>query len=82
MITVKFFGLISIDYNIRQLTVREGKVSDVLKEIIQRRPDISEQQLIQAIMMINKKPVSGKKRLSTELKDGDELVLLSPVSGG
>lgn len=82
MISVKFFGLLSVDYNIRQMTVKAGKVSDVLKEIIQQRPDIPERQLIQAVMVINKKPVSGRKRLYIELKDGDELVFLSSVSGG
>jgi len=82
MVTVKFFGLISVDYNIRQLTVKAGKVSDAIKEIIRQRPDISEGQLIQAVMVINKKPVSGRKRLFIELEDGDELVFLSSVSGG
>lgn len=82
MVTVKFFGLISVDYNIRQLTIKAGKVSEALKEIVRQRPDISERQLIQAIMVINKNPVYGRKRLSIELKDGDELVFLSSVSGG
>jgi len=82
MITVKFFGLISVDHNIKQLIVKEGKVRDVLKEIILQCPNLSNQQLMQAIMIINKKRTSGNTRFSIELKDGDELVFLNPSSGG
>ncbi|TGE35371.1 hypothetical protein E4K67_25600 [Desulfosporosinus fructosivorans] len=82
MITVKFFGLISVDSNIRQLIVKEGTVRQVLDEVIQSCPNISEHKLEQAIMFVNKKHISGNKRFSVVLKDGDELALLSPSSGG
>ena len=82
MITVKFFGLISVDYNIRQLHVKAGTVRQVLKEIRHSCPDISEEQLLQVVMFINKQHISGNKRLSVVLKEGDELVLISPASGG
>ncbi len=82
MITVKFFGLISVDSNIRQLLVKEGTVRQVLNEVIESCPDISEQQLTQVIMFVNKQHISGNKRFSVLLRDGDELALLSPASGG
>lgn len=82
MITVKFFGLISVDNNVRHLLVNEGKVSQVLNEVRERCPGISEHQLMQAVMIINNKQIYGSKRFSMMLKDGDELVLLSPSSGG
>lgn len=82
MITVKFFGLLSVDNNVRQLLVKEGTVRQVLNEVKQSCPMITEEQLIQAIMVINKQHISGNKRFSVVLRDGDELALLSPVSGG
>lgn len=82
MITVKFFGLISVDGNIRQLLVKEGTVRQVLNEVMQSCPNISEQQLMQVIMFVNKQHISGYKRFSVVLKEGDELALLSPSSGG
>lgn len=82
MITVKFLGLLSVDNNVRQLLVKEGTVRQVLNEVKQSCPMISEEQLIQAIMVINKQHISGYKRFSVVLRDGDELALLSPVSGG
>lgn len=82
MITVKFFGLISVENNVRQLLVKEGTVRQVLNEVMQSCPNISEQQLRQTIMFVNKQHISGNKRFSIVLKDGDELALLSPASGG
>ncbi|HBV87958.1 MoaD/ThiS family protein [Desulfosporosinus sp.] len=82
MITVKFFGLISVDSNIRQLLVKEGTVREVLNEVVQSCPNISEQLLTQAIMFLNNQHITGKKRFSVVLKEGDELALLSPSSGG
>lgn len=82
MVKVKFFGLISVESNVKELSVKEGTVRQVFDEVKQVCPDISEQQLMQAIIFINKKHLTGNKRLSVVLKDGDELALLSPGSGG
>lgn len=82
MITVKFYGLISIEVNVRQLFVKEGTVRQVLNEVKEKCPNFSEKQVTQAVMFINKQHVTGNKRFSIFLKNGDELALLSPLSGG
>lgn len=82
MITVKFFGLVRIDNNIGQLQIPEGTVRHVFNEVIRLYPRISNEQLIQSIMFVNKKQVIGNRRFSIVLKDGDELALLNPVGGG
>lgn len=82
MITVKFFGLISVEAGVRQLFAKEGTVRQVLNEVRKECPSFSEQHIMQAVMFINKQNVSGNKRFSVVLKDGDELALLSPLSGG
>ena len=82
MITVKFFGLISVEAGVRQLLTMEGTVRQVLNEARKECPSFSEKQIMQAVMFINKQNVSGNKRFSIILKDGDELALLSPLSGG
>jgi molybdopterin converting factor small subunit len=82
MITVKFFGLISVDSNIKQMLVKEGTVRQVLNEVIQNCPNIKEQSIMQSILFLNKQNITGRKCFSMVLKDGDELALLSPISGG
>lgn len=82
MITVKFFGLISVDYNIRQILVKEGSVKQALEEIRKNCPHIPEQHLMKALLFVNKHHLSGNKRLFVILKDGDELALINPSSGG
>lgn len=82
MITVKFFGLINVDNNIKHLTVDDGKLKDVIEEIVTKYPTITKKQLLSSVMFINKKQVSSKKSFSTTLKDGDEIAFISPSSGG
>ena len=82
MITVKFFGLVRIEANKSQLLVKAGTIRQVLNEVRQSCPSLSEQQLKQAVMFVNKQQMNGNRRFSVELKDGDELVLLSPMCGG
>lgn len=82
MITVKFFGLISLESDVRQLKIKDGTVRQVLNEIKKLYPGFTDQQIKSAVMFINKEQVNGRKRFSIVLKDGDELALLNPLSGG
>lgn len=82
MITVKFFGLLSVNHAIKKIEMKEGKVQDVLTQVIRLYPGFTEKQLKQSIMIINKKQVSGNKRFAVELQSGDELVFLNSSSGG
>lgn len=94
MITVKFFGMLRFDSGISSLLIDKGTVrqefsdgeaftvKQALNEVKRQCPNISEQQLQEAILFINKQQVTGPKRFSIVLKDGDELALLSPAGGG
>ena len=82
MITVKFFGMMSVNNNLKSFEVKEGTVKEVLKAVMIQYPDITAKQLKQSVMIINKKHVFGRKRLSSVLHSGDELVFLTPSSGG
>lgn len=82
MITVRIFGLISIEYGLNRIDMEEGKVSRILDEIVRQYPGITRKRLQQSVMFINKEQVIVNKVLAMTLKDGDELVLISPSSGG
>jgi molybdopterin converting factor small subunit len=82
MITVKFFGMLSVDYKLKELQVEAGTIEQVLEEIKDIYPEIPKTQLRQAMMFVNQQQVTGNKRFLLALKDGDELAFLSPASGG
>jgi molybdopterin converting factor small subunit len=54
----------------------------IIDEIVRQCPGISRDRLLQSVMFINKEQVNVHKVLARTLKDGDELVLISPSSGG
>ena len=85
MITVKFFGLLNVDNNIKCLIVDTEKPKDVkyvIDEIVFKNPSITKKQLLSSVIFINKNQVVSKKSLAITLKDGDEIAFISPTSGG
>ena len=82
MFEIKFFGWIRNEVGVSKLTMSERTVIESLEEIIKTYPQIDKSHLMNSILFINKKPIIGKKRLTMILKAGDELAILSPVSGG
>lgn len=82
MFDIRFFGWIRSKVGIAKLTMTERTVAEALEEIAERYSQVDISELMQSIIFINKKSVTGKKRLEIFLKEGDELVILSPVSGG
>lgn len=82
MFEIKFFGWIRNEIGVPKLTMSQRTVIEALEEIIKNYPQIDKSHLMQSILFINMKPIIGKKRLTMILKAGDELAILSPVSGG
>lgn len=82
MFEIRFFGWIRNEIGIPKLLMSERTVIEALEEIIKSYPQIDKSQLMQSVLFINKKPVVGKQILTITLKAGDELAILSPVSGG
>ena len=82
MVTVKFFGMIRIHSNVKTIEVAEGTIKEIIEEIVTKCPQVEKTLLLQSIIMLNKVQLTGNKRLKQLLKTGDELVFLSPASGG
>ena len=76
MITVKLYGLLRIESGIREITLEAATVKEVLDHLAAR--GIPGNDLSGCIILIN--GTGAKKR--TKLKDGDTVVLMSPVAGG
>lgn len=84
MVTVRLFGLLRLDTGIKAFSADAGSVRDLypilLEEARRKNPGsgIKASDIDGCIIMVNGK--QGRK--STKLRDGDQVVLMSPVSGG
>ena len=84
MVTVKTYGLFRLDTGIKSLEVEANCVMDIYPVMLQKakeinpRTTITNKDLDGCIVVIN--GVQSKKTAS--LKDGDEVLLMSPVCGG
>jgi len=84
MIKVKFFGLLRLDLKSEGVEFPPSEVSDVrdlLAKLPALFPDFPES-FADQIIMVNDVNVINLKFLRTKLKDGDTVLMLSPVSGG
>mgnify|MGYP000908090084 CR=1 FL=1 len=82
MVTVKFFNLIRSNHGVQQLTVSPGTIENIMIEIRNIYPQITLQELHDAILFINKQKVMHLKRFKEVVKDGDEIVFTNFVGGG
>ena len=76
MITVKLYGLLRIESGIKEKQLSAASVQDVLNHLA--ACGLSRKELDSCIVLIN--GTGAKKR--SKLKDGDTVVLMSPVAGG
>lgn len=84
MVNVKLFGLFRLDTGLKELQLEAASVKELypllLAEARKNKPGtaVSAADIDGCIIMINGK--QGKK--TSKLKDGDEVMLMSPVCGG
>ncbi len=76
MITVKLYGLLRIEYGIKEKQLEVRAVKEVLKVLADC--GIPQKDLDSCVILVN--GVGAKKQ--TKLYDGDTVVLMSPVAGG
>ncbi len=85
MIKIKLFGLFRLDTGIKELTVDSAEhVKDLYPVLMREAKKLNPKTKITAkdidgcIVLVNGK----QKTKSAGLKDGDEVMLMSPVCGG
>jgi len=84
MVHVKLFGLLRLDTGLKELDAEAATVGELypilLREAKRRKPAtaITARDVDGCVILINGK--QGKK--SSRLRDGDEVLLMSPVCGG
>ena len=80
MVTIRLFGPIRENCGQGRIIVEAGTMREVMRLAMQQGVD--EKLFARAVMFVNGQAVVGAKRWALRLRDGDEIVLLSPVGGG
>ena len=80
MITIKLYGMLQEKFVKSRFEVKANAVREAISCIAQTEAE--EKLLRTCVMFVNNKPLRGAARLATKLRDGDELALLPPASGG
>lgn len=80
MVTVRVFGLLREEAG-RSVWTLEAKTLAAVFLALEAH-GLSRVKLRNAWVFVNQKPARGMMRLYKRLDDGDEVALLSPVSGG
>ena len=84
MVTVKLFGLFRLDTGIRAMEAQAASVQELYPILLEKAREIHPDTKITAkdidgcIVMVN----GVQSRKSAKLKDGDTVMLMSPVCGG
>ena len=84
MVHVKLFGLLRLDTGLKELNAQAATVGDLYPILLAEAKRIKPSTKVTAkdvdgcVILINGK--QGKK--SSRLKDGDQVLLMSPVCGG
>lgn len=82
MIKVRFFGMLRLDIKESADMLEAGSIEELLKVIAAKYDKVSMEQLRDAVIFINGINMNELKRYRTGLRDGDEVMFLSSVSGG
>lgn len=81
MIKIRFFGFIRNQTGLSQVEINADTVGEALK-LIDKEYEINLSILRNSLIFVNSVNISELKMFKTSLKDGDEVMILSPAAGG
>ncbi|MDR3217104.1 MAG: MoaD/ThiS family protein [Clostridiaceae bacterium] len=82
MVKVNFFGVLRLDLGMSEVTGEGKNVAELLDNLKRTIEPLKELNLKNYVIFVNGKNISDLKLFRTKLSDGDEVTMLSPVSGG
>lgn len=82
MIKVRFFGFIRSQIGLSYAEIDADRIDEALKLICKEYRNIKLDTLKDSLIFVNSINIADLKRFKTVLKEGDEVMILSPVAGG
>lgn len=80
--TVRLFGVFRLKSGISRITLDITQGAELFKELSRKFSDISEKEWEKSVLYLNGKLISINKFKKTQLDTADEILIMSPVSGG
>lgn len=81
MVKVRFFGMARINFDRKEMQLEAASVKE-LTEKIATETGLDAKDIKQYLIFVNEINIDKLKRFRTKLEDGDEVLFLSPSSGG
>lgn len=83
MVRVRFFGLYRLDLKTDEISLEAATVSELIKKLAEKFPPLKTKDFKDGVIFLNGEMIfKYKKKYRTVLKDGDEVMIMSPASGG
>ena len=82
MINVRFFGTARITLNMKNIELEDCKTVKQALTKIANISNVSYSKMKQFLVFVNETSIDKLHGYRTKLNDGDEILLLSPSSGG
>jgi MoaD family protein len=82
MIRVRFFGFIRSQVGVNSLEISANTVDEALKLISNKYENIKLSTLKNSLIFVNSVDIGNLRMFKTALKEGDEVMILSPTAGG
>ena len=83
MVRVRFFGLVRLKLAVEEINIEANTIRQLTEELGKLYGDtITAKEFRDNVMFVNGTMITEMKNMKTKLKDGDEVMILSPASGG
>lgn len=82
MVTVKFYHLLRSKYNINEIEVLPGTITDILTQIKKIHPEIDLNDFKYSVVFVNQTKIIHPSGFDEVVEDGDEVVFTHFVGGG
>ena len=82
MARVRFFGVLRLELGVSAVEIDADNISELLKEISRSYEKLEIRKLRGSVIYVNEKSISDLRGYKTKLNKEDEVIFLSPVSGG
>lgn len=82
MVKVEFFGLYRLNYKMKECEIDAADIMELFRKLNEINPVYSVKELKNSIVIINDVNFNNLKKYRTKLHDGDNVLIMSPASGG